>query len=279
MQVILKPNAAAAAEFAARVIAEQLRTKPNSVLGLATGRTMEAVYARLANMHVHEELDFSACVTFNLDEYLGISATHPNSYRHYMNHHLFEKVNIDLANTHLPDGMAADLEGECARYEQRIHEAGGIDLQLLGIGSNGHLGFNEPLSSFKSRTRAVTLAPETIRQNAHIFGGPEFMPRLAITMGVGTILESRRCVLLATGKSKASILAQAIEGPITSMISATALQLHPDCVVIADDAAAGKLTRLECYRRAFENDPQWKRIARAADLETNPPRWDAEKVR
>jgi glucosamine-6-phosphate deaminase len=265
MEVVIQPNADAAAEFAAWLIGENLRTKLLPVLGLATGRTMEAVYAKLVALHLDGNIDFSTCQTFNLDEYVGLAATDRNSYRHYMNRHLFSKVNINLRSTHLPDGMAGDLEAECGRYDQLIASAAGIDLQLLGIGSNGHLGFNEPLSSFKSRTRVVTLTPETIEQNSGLFGSPEQMPRQAITMGVETILDARRCVLLATGSDKAAILAKAIEGPMTSMIPATALQMHRDCVVIADEAAAGKLAKAEYYRAVFENHPQWKKFQQSCD--------------
>ena len=260
MEVVIQPSADAAAEFAARLIAGELCAKLLPVLGLATGRTMEAVYAKLAALYLDGDMDFSTCHTFNLDEYIGLAATDRNSYRHYMDRHLFSKVNIDLRNTRLPDGIADDLEVECAKYEQLIASTGGIDLQLLGIGSNGHLGFNEPLSSFKSRTRVVMLAPETIEQNAALFGNAEQMPRRAITMGVETILDARRCVLLATGADKAAILAKAIEGPITSMIPATALQMHRDCVVVADEAAASKLAKAEYYRAVFENHPQWTKF-------------------
>ena len=158
MDVVIRPTAGMAAELAARVIARELRKNPRMIMGLASGNTMESVYARLVQMHREEGLDFSMCRTFNLDEYIGLPVNHVNSYRHYMNRHLFSRVNINLQNTHLPDGMATDLHSECSRYEQLIATHGGIDLQLLGIGKNGHLGFNEPLSAFRSRTR-VTGAP------------------------------------------------------------------------------------------------------------------------
>jgi glucosamine-6-phosphate deaminase len=194
----------------------------------------------------------------NLDEYVGLFPSDPNSYRHYMNHHLFRHVNIDPRNTHLPNGMAADLDAECRHYEALIHRFGGIDLQLLGIGKAGHIGFNEPLSALRSRTRVKALTPTTLKQNAASFGSEENMPRRAITMGVGTIIEARRCLLLATGESKAEVVAQAVEGPISSMVSASALQLHPRCTVIVDEAAAGKLKEKEYYRWIFENEPEWQ---------------------
>jgi glucosamine-6-phosphate deaminase len=257
MEVVIRPTAAAASDLVVRIIAREIRENPRTVMGLASGKTMESVYARLAQMHREEGLDFSACRTFNLDEYVGLSANHANSYRHYMNHHLFSRVNIDLQNTHLPDGMAADLASECANYERLIAGHGGIDLQLLGIGRNGHLGFNEPLSALRSRTRVTVLSRATRAQNAPLFPGPDQVPQRAITMGVSTILDCRRCILLATGSEKAAIIAQAIEGPITSMISATALQLHPHCTLILDEAAAGKLKEPEHHHWLFENEPEW----------------------
>ncbi|MGC8830054.1 MAG: glucosamine-6-phosphate deaminase [Verrucomicrobiia bacterium] len=257
MEVIIRPNADAAADLVARIVADELRANPYLVLGLATGRTMERVYQKLVRLHKEEGLDFSLCRTFNLDEYVGLPPDSPYSYRHYMNKHLFSQVNIDIRNTHLPNGMAEDLDKECRKYEQLIERFGGIDLQLLGIGRSGHIGFNEPLSALKSRTRVKALSPQTIEQNAPLFGDKSKMPRRAITMGVGTILDCRRCILLATGEEKADIIAKAVEGPITSMISATALQLHPRCTVVVDEAAASKLQGSDYYRWIFMNEPEW----------------------
>ena len=260
MEVIIQPNQEAAADLVARVVARELRANPHLVLGLATGRTMERVYRHLVQMHREQKLDFSLCSTFNLDEYVGLFPTDPNSYRHYMDHHLFQHVNIDPRNTHLPNGMAENLDKECDAYEKAIQRFGGIDLQLLGIGKAGHIGFNEPLSALRSRTRVKALTPVTLAQNAAFFGGAENMPRRAITMGVGTILESRRCILLATGEEKADIVARAIEGPLTGMVSATALQLHTHCTVVVDEAAAAKLKEVEYYRWIFENEPEWQQF-------------------
>lgn len=252
--MIVRPDAAAAAALVAGLISARVRTTPGLVLGLATGRTMAGVYARLVAM----ELDFSRCRTFNLDEYIGVAGDDARSYRHYMDAHLFGSVNIDRANTHVPDGMAADHAAEAARYEQLIRDVGGIDLQLLGIGEAGHIGFNEPLSALMSRTREKALTPATRRQNAAMFGGdPERVPRRALTMGVGTILEAREIVLLATGAEKARIVAKAVEGPITAMISASALQLHPRCKVVLDEAAAAGLAERDYYDWVFENEPEW----------------------
>lgn len=259
LEVIIRPNADAASELVAHLVAEELRAKPEAVLGLATGRTMERLYAFLARMHAADNLDFSLVATFNLDEYIGLPPGSPHSYRHYMNEHLFRHVNIDPQRTHLPDGAAADIDAECRRYEALIAELGGIDLQLLGIGRTGHIGFNEPLSALRSRTRAKALAPQTMEQNRGQFGADaDAMPHRAITMGVGTILDSRRCILLATGDEKATIIARAVEGPVTAMISASALQLHPHCTVVVDEAAAAELTQKDYYHWIFENEPEWK---------------------
>src|SRR6266581_816294 len=195
MEVIIQPTEAVAASLVARIVAHDLRSNPHLVLGLATGKTMENVYRHLVRLHKEERLDFSLCSTFNLDEYVGLFPSDPNSYRHYMDQHLFRHVNVDPRNTHLPNGLADDLDAECRRYEALIQRFGGIDLQLLGIGKAGHIGFNEPLSALRSRTRVKALTPATIKQNAPFFGQEDKVPRRAITMGVGTILEGRRCVL------------------------------------------------------------------------------------
>ena len=258
MEVIIQPTESAAASLVARIVARDLRANPHLVLGLATGRTMEQVYRQLVRVHKEEKLDFSLCSTFNLDEYVGLFPSDPNSYRHYMDQHLFRHVNVDPRNTHLPNGLAGDLDAECRRYEALIQRFGGIDLQLLGIGKAGHIGFNEPLSALRSRTRVKALTPTTLKQNALFFGGEDKMPRRAITMGVGTIIEARRCLLLATGASKADVVAKAVEGPITSMISATALQLHPRCTVVVDEAAAGQLREKDYYQWVFANEPEWE---------------------
>lgn len=258
MEVVIRPDAEQAARLSARLIAGRLRDRPDLVLGLATGRTMEQVYAILARMHREQGLDFGRCRTFNLDEYIGLSADDPRSYRHYMARHLFSKVNLEPARTHLLDGMAADLKGEAARYEALILREGGIDLQLLGIGEAGHIGFNEPLSALMSRTRDKALTPITRRQNAAPFGGdPDQVPERALTMGVGTILDARELLVLVTGRAKAAILARAVEGPITAMVSASAIQLHPNCKVIVDQDAARDLQGREYYDWIFQNEPEW----------------------
>ncbi len=254
MEVIIRPSRESAVALVARLIEERLRAKPDLVLGLATGRTMERVYARLAESGA----SFARCTTFNLDEYIGLGKDDPNSYAHYMAEHLFAKVDVDLANTHLPDGTADDLRAAAQDYEDRIAAAGGIDVQLLGIGEAGHIGFNEPLSAIMSRTRDKTLTPLTRQQNAEMFGGdPDAVPKRALTMGVGTILEARELILLASGPAKADIVARAVEGPITASVSASAIQLHRNCKVIVDEDAAGSLAGREYYDFVFENEPDW----------------------
>ena len=258
MEIVIRPTADAAFDLAARLVAERLRAKPDLVLGCATGRTMEGIYDRLVDMHEGHALSFAGVTTFNLDEYIGLAKHDPSSYHTYMRERLFDRVDIDPTHTHLPDGDAADVVAEARRYEMAIAEAGGIDLQLLGLGRIGHIGFNEPLSALMSRTRDKSLTPDTRVQNAEMFGGdPEAVPARALTMGVGTILDAREILMVATGAPKADILAKAAEGPVTAMISASALQLHPRCTVVIDEAAATHLVGREYYRWIFENEPAW----------------------
>jgi len=256
MKILIEPDSAAAARLAAHIVLRQLAAQPRSVLGLATGRTMERIYAALAATHRAGQAEFSGCTSFNLDEYCGLPADDPRSYRHFMQQRLFEPVGIPKARAHLPDGRATDPVAEGQRYEAAIAEAGGIDLQLLGIGATGHIGFNEPLAPFRSRTRRVTLAPLTRAQNAPMFGGdPAQVPTQAMTMGIATILEARRIVLVATGEAKAEMLARAVEGPLTAMVSGSALQMHPDCLVISDERAARRLSQRDYYDWMRGNDP------------------------
>ncbi len=258
MEVIIRPTTEQACELTCQLIAKAVREKPSLVIGLATGRTMENLYDRLAREHKENGLDFSLCRSFNLDEYIGLAGDDPNSYRHYMNEQLFNHINIDKRNTYLPNGVAQDLDAEAIDYEDKIKEAGGIDIQLLGIGRSGHIGFNEPLSALFSRTRAKALTPVTIEQNSPLFDNPEDMPTRAFTMGVGTILDAERVIMLVTGAEKADILAKAVEGSVSSMISATALQLHPKTIVICDEAAAAKLEGKVYYDFIFKNEPEWQ---------------------
>lgn len=259
MEILILPDPAAAERLAARVVADRILSKPDLVLGCATGATMEGIYDELTRLHREENVDFSQVRTFNLDEYVGLEPTDTRSYHHYMRERLFSRVNLDPAHCHLPKGAAGDLEQEARAYEALIKVSGGIDLQLLGLGRTGHIGFNEPLSSLMSRTREKALAPATRLQNAAQFGGdPAAVPARALTMGVGTILEAREIVMVVTGAHKAEILARATEGPITSMVSATALQLHPHCVVMADEAASQQLEGRDYYLWQFANEPEWQ---------------------
>ena len=248
MRVIVQPDPDSVARRAAQFIARLVRRRPTCVLGLATGGTPLGLYRELIRMHREEKLDFSRVVTFNLDEYIGLEPTHPQSYRAFMNVNLFDHINIDRRNTHVPDGLATDFEASADSYEQAIRDNGGIDLQLLGIGTDGHIAFNEPGSSLGSRTRVKSLTAETVRDNARFFGRAEAVPRLAITMGVGTILESRQCLLIACGEAKAAAIAATVEGPVTAQVTASALQLHRDVVAVIDEAAASQLHRREYYR-------------------------------
>ncbi len=260
MEVIIERDAGTACAYAARFIAATVRTKRDAVLGLATGGTPEKVYAELVRMHRGDGLDFSGITTFNLDEYVGLPPEHEGSYRYYMARHLFDLVNVRKPSTHFPDGMAKDLPAECLRYEQQIRSAGGIDLQLLGIGRDGHIGFNEPTSSLSSRTRIKTLTEETVRDNRKYFKNGAAVPHHVLTMGIGTIREARTVLLLAFGASKAEAVAQMVEGPVTAMVPASALQLHERVVVILDEPAASKLSRAGYYRWVFEQKPAWQHV-------------------
>lgn len=247
MQVIIVKTAAEVATRAATAISQQLSTRPDSVLGLATGSTPVATYEVLIRHCQHREVSFSQCRTFNLDEYLGLGPEHPQSYRRFMNEKLFSHVDMRPENTHIPDGLTDDPEGECQRYESAITELGGIDLQLLGLGHNGHIGFNEPTSSLASRTRVKTLTPDTVAANARFFGPDEVQPRLALTMGIGTIMEAREILLLATGEGKAAAVAGMVEGPVSAACPASALQYHPKVRVLMDEAAASQLKLRDFY--------------------------------
>jgi len=242
MEVVVKENYEEMSKLAAQLIAEVVRKKPRSVLGLATGSTPVGTYKELIRMHKEEGLDFSQVVTFNLDEYVGLPPTHPESYRYFMNENLFNHINIRKENTFVPEGMAKDIPAFCKWYEEKIKEIGGIDIQLLGIGANGHIAFNEPGSSLGSRTRIKTLTEKTRKDNSRFFNNDiNQVPKYAITMGIGTILEARRIILLANKANKADAVAAAVEGPITAQVPASALQLHPNVIFIVDKEAASKL--------------------------------------
>jgi glucosamine-6-phosphate deaminase len=253
MLLVLKPNEGELGREAARIVANAVRRNPVLRLGLATGSTTLGMYNELVRLCKQEALDFSRVVTFNLDEYLGLSPQHTQSFHHFMNQNFFSHVNVDPGNIHIPDGaISGNYEQYCCAYEQAIRDAGGIDLQILGIGRNGHIGFNEPTSSLGSRTRLKVLSKDTIDDNRKFFGPGEKIPECAITMGIGTILEAKRILLLAGGSSKAAAIAHAIEGPVTASVTASALQLHPDVTFIVDPQAGALLKQQEYYRRVLE---------------------------
>ena len=259
MEIIIQPTPEAATAIAARLIARLLKEKPDAVLGLATGATMEPVYAELVRRFRKGDVSFARVTTFNLDEYVGLSGQDPRSYRGTMDSQLFDLVDIDKARTFVPDGLAADTAAFASRYEAMIREAGGIDLQLLGIGRNGHIGFNEPGTSFASRTRVKTLTEATRRDNARFFASVDEVPRHCLTQGLGTIRDARALVLLAFGEAKADAVAGAVEGPVSASLPGSAIQLHPEVTVLVDEAAAAHLRFADYYRYAWDNRPDWAR--------------------
>jgi glucosamine-6-phosphate deaminase len=236
-------QAQGAAVALARRLADAVREQPNIVLGLPTGRSPVAAYAELRRMHARGEVDFSCATTFNLDEFGGIDASHPGSFRRFMDEHLFGGVNLAPARIHFLDGNAPDLDVECNRYEKQIEAAGGIDLQLLGIGANGHIGFNEPARELVARTHRVMLHEVTRRENAALFGGdPANVPPEALSMGMATILRARRIVLIATGARKAKCIERTVNGALTTRLPASFLQTHRHVELFLDRAAAAGLT-------------------------------------
>jgi glucosamine-6-phosphate deaminase len=247
VKVVIVRNKEEMGKRAAALIAEQMRAREHFVLGLATGSTPLPLYQELIRLNKARKLDFSTAITFNLDEYVGVPPTHSQSYRRFMNVNLFDHVNINKAATHVPDGMAKDPEAFCEAYERMIDDVGGIDYQVLGIGSNGHIAFNEPGSSLASRTRVVQLTRSTIKDNSRFFKRIQDVPTRAISMGIGTVLEAERIVMLAYGANKAEAVAKALEGPITVSVPASALQLHDKVTWIIVKDAATKL-RLEWGR-------------------------------
>ncbi len=259
MEIIIQPSAEAGARIGARIVEDLVRKKPEAVLGLATGGTPLGLYRELIRMRRELGLDFSRVTTFNLDEYVGLPPAHPASYRRFMRENFFDHVNIP--QTHVPDGMAKDIPAYCEYYEKAIRDAGGIDLQLLGVGHDGHIGFNEPGSSLASRTRIKTLTEETVAANRRFFASEAEVPRHVITMGVGTIMDSRTCLLLAFGEAKARAVAAMAEGPITAMCPASILQMHPRTIVILDEAASRSLKRAAYYRHVYANKPAFQRLS------------------
>jgi glucosamine-6-phosphate deaminase len=247
MRVVILKTAEEVSKRAAEIVAGVVRQEPKTVLGLATGGTPLATYQRLIELCRAGQVSFAQVTTFNLDEYVGLGPEHPQSYHAFMRSQFFDHIDIDPARCHVPDGQAENYRTYCQQYEQAIADAGGIDLQLLGIGTDGHIAFNEPGSSLASRTRLKALTEQTRRDNSRFFDGLEQVPKLAVSMGVGSILDARRILLLVTGQGKADAVRSFIEGPITSQITASALQLHPDVIVLLDEAAAQWLQRRDYY--------------------------------
>lgn len=249
MEIVVCKDKAEASKIAADMITKAVRENPKTVLGLATGSTPVPMYDEMAKSVKAGEASYRQVRTWNLDEYYGLAPTHEQSYRYFMNKNLFEKIDIDIANTHVLNGLASDPEKECADYEKQIKDAGGIDIQVLGIGSDGHIAFNEPGTSLDSRTSVVYLTPSTIKDNARLFfGGNESeVPTRALSMGVGTIREAKKIILLAFGENKQDAVKGMVEGGVTQFCTASVLQFHPDVWVFCDEAAAGKLKLKDYY--------------------------------
>ncbi|MGB5486434.1 MAG: glucosamine-6-phosphate deaminase [Lysobacterales bacterium] len=262
MEVIILKNAEKVAATGAKLVGELLRVRPAAVLGLATGSTQLALYQQLVERYRNNKISFRQVSSFNLDEYLGIAADNPQSYRAFMDREFFDQIDIDKQNTHLPyceEGQNPILVGPA--YEQKIIEAGGIDLQLVGIGANGHIGFNEPSSSLGSRTRVKTLTRQTFKDNSRLFSKTEFQPKLAITMGIATIMDARKILLLATGENKAGAVSKMVEGPVSAMCPASVLQMHQHVTVLLDETAASGLKNREYYDWTYlQNESLKKRF-------------------
>ncbi len=243
MKVIVTKNYEEMSEKAAQLVIKEMKKKPDIVLGLATGSTPLGLYKKLIEAYKKGKIDFSEVITFNLDEYYGLAAEHLRSYNSFMWKNLFGKVNIKKENVHIPSGTVRDIKSYCRRYEEQIKKVNGIDLQILGIGRDGHIGFNEPPSSLSSRTRLVRLAKETIKDNAKFFHNKKEVPRYAITIGIATIMESREIILLASGKNKSEAVAKAIEGKMSKECPTSFLQKHSRVMFIIDKEAASKLSK------------------------------------
>lgn len=257
MEVVIAP-ADRLAELAADAVEALLRRRPDAVLGLATGSSPLRVYDELARRH-EAGLSFARARAFLLDEYVGLRADHPERYRNVIERELASRVDLSPGAVQGPDGLAGDLPAACAAYEAAIADAGGVDLQILGIGTDGHIAFNEPGSSLASRTRIKTLTRQTREDNARFFGGAvQDVPRHCLTQGLATIMSARHLVLLATGRAKAEAVHQLVEGPVSAMWPATIMQMHPHATVLVDDAAASRLQLAAYYRQTYEDKPEWQ---------------------
>ena len=260
MEVVIVESQVEMARIAADAIAAVVSSRKTPTLGLATGSSPVPVYSDLIERHRTEGLSFAGATMFLLDEYVGLPDCHPQSFRTFIRDAFTARVDVDLAAVHGPDANADHLQKACLRYENMIAEAGGIDVQLLGIGSEGHIGFNEPASSLASRTRLKTLTDCTRRDNARFFDKREVVPRHVLTQGIGTILDARHIILLASGLAKSVPIERAVEGPVSAMVPASALQVHPHVTVIVDEHAACRLRHANYYRTAFRHEPEWQAI-------------------
>lgn len=255
MEVVILNSSKTLGRLAADAIQALLERTPDAVLGLATGSSPLPVYDELA---ARPGLDFSRASAFALDEYVGLPEGHPESYREVVRREFTGRVNIRHENVHTPDGAAADIPAACAAYEEAIAAAGGVDLQLLGVGTDGHLAFNEPGSSLSSRTRIKSLIEQTRRDNARFFNGPAEVPHHVITQGLGTIMDARHVVLLATGARKAQAVRDLVEGPVSAICPASVLQFHRHATVLLDEAAASALKLADFYRHTYDSKPAWQ---------------------
>jgi glucosamine-6-phosphate deaminase len=249
MEIVVCKTKEEASKLAAEMINAAVKKNPKTVLGLATGSTPVLMYKEIAKAVKAKKVSYKDVKSWNLDEYVGLAPTHDQSYRYFMNENLFKKIDIKLSNTHVLNGLAKNLDKECQSYEAAIKKAGGIDIQVLGIGSDGHIAFNEPGTSLKSRTAVVYLTPSTIKDNARLFfnGDMDKVPTRALSMGVGTISEAKKVILLAFGKGKAEALKGCVEGPMSQFCTASALQAHNDAWIFCDEEAASKLKLKKYY--------------------------------
>ncbi len=259
MEIVILPTPEEVGRVAAARIATVISNKPSAVIGLATGSSPQGIYADLKRRVDAGEVSFGRARCFALDEYVGIALDHPESYASVIARDVVTPLGLDPSHVRVPDGRADDLEFAAKEYEAAIRAAGGIDVQILGIGANGHIGFNEPTSSFTSRTRIKTLAPRTREDNARFFDTLEKVPTHCMTQGIGTIMDARRLVLVAQGKQKADAIAAVVEGPLSSFVPGSALQLHEHATVFVDEAAASKLKLADYYRYTYANKPAWQR--------------------
>lgn len=261
MEVIVPKETAEIARIGADAICDLLAKKPNAVLGLATGSSPLPLYAELIRRYKAGEVSFAQATAFTLDEYVGLPLEHPQAYANVIRTEFTAHVDFADDAVHSPDGLAGDIPASCAAYEEKIVEAGGVDLQILGVGTDGHIAFNEPSSSLASRTRIKTLTPQTRSDNARFFDGDlEQVPVHCITQGLGTIMEARHVMLFATGEGKAKAVWNLVEGPVSAMWPATILQHHPHATVLVDEAAAGELVNLDYYRHSYSSKPHWQGV-------------------